>query len=55
MGKTSRFVPAERWIIERTFAWRSAKHGLSKEYDRILRHTNALITGTDIRRIHYYC
>jgi len=46
---------AWRWIVERTFAWLNANRGLSKEYDRGLRHANAWICLANIRRALKFC
>ena len=48
-------IHAWRWIVERTLAWLSANRRLSKEYDRSLRHANAWITLSNIRRILKFC
>ena len=53
--KTNFRIHAWRWIVERTFAWLSAKRRLSKEYDRSLRHANAWITLTNISRLLKFC
>ena len=46
---------AWRWIVERTFAWISAKRRLSKAYDRSLRHVNAWIPLANIQRLLKFC
>ena len=53
--KTNFCIHAWRWIVERTFAWLSAKRRLSKEYDRSLRHANAWITVANIQRTLKFC
>ena len=53
--KTNFCIHAWRWIVERTFAWLSAKRRLSKEYDRSLRHANAWITLANIQRLLKFC
>ena len=53
--KTNFCIHAWRWIVERTFAWLSAKRRLSKEYERSLRHANAWITAANIQRILKFC
>ena len=53
--KTNFCIHAWRWIVERTFAWISAKRKLSKEYDRSLRHANAWITLANIQRLLKFC
>ena len=53
--KTNFCIHAWRWIVERTFAWLSAKRRPSKEYDRSLRHANAWITLANIHRLLKFC
>ena len=53
--KTNFCIHAWRWIVERTFAWLSAKRRLSKKYDRSLRHVNAWIALTNIQRLLKFC
>ena len=53
--KTNFCIHAWRWTVERTFAWLSANHGLSKEYDRDLDHANAWMCLANIRRVLKFC
>ena len=49
-GKAFQLDPV-RWVVERTFAWNNGQRRLSKEYEKLTQHSEAVLYIAAISRI----